>query len=119
MGAQIPLGAGLAFALKYQGKPNVAVAMYGESDSHYYRDHSAVLCRHQGSLTASQLDCWPSHTQDLQPHAVRCVGVGLGRGDAGKLGSSKGSAGCCLRSGMTTSAGCVVSTAFVPLPPCR
>lgn len=30
VGAQIPLGAGLAFALKYQGKPNVAVAMYGE-----------------------------------------------------------------------------------------
>lgn len=29
VGAQIPLGAGLAFALKYQGKPNVAVAMYG------------------------------------------------------------------------------------------
>lgn len=29
MGAQIPLGAGLAFALKYQGKPNVAIAMYG------------------------------------------------------------------------------------------
>jgi hypothetical protein len=30
VGAQIPLGAGLAFALKYQGKPNVAIAMYGE-----------------------------------------------------------------------------------------
>lgn len=29
VGAQIPLGAGLAFALKYQGKPNVAITMYG------------------------------------------------------------------------------------------
>lgn len=29
VGAQIPLGAGLAFSLKYQGKPNVAIAMYG------------------------------------------------------------------------------------------
>jgi TPP-dependent pyruvate/acetoin dehydrogenase alpha subunit len=29
VGAQIPLGAGLAFALKYEGKPNVAVTMYG------------------------------------------------------------------------------------------
>jgi hypothetical protein len=30
VGAQIPLGAGLAFALKYAGKPNVAIAMYGK-----------------------------------------------------------------------------------------
>ena len=30
VGAQIPLGAGLAFAKKYEKKPNVAVAMYGE-----------------------------------------------------------------------------------------
>lgn len=30
VGAQIPLGAGLAFAQKYQNKPNVAIAMYGE-----------------------------------------------------------------------------------------
>jgi hypothetical protein len=29
VGAQIPLGAGLAFALKYQGRKNIAVAMYG------------------------------------------------------------------------------------------
>lgn len=30
VGAQIPVGAGLAFALKYQKKPNIAVTMYGD-----------------------------------------------------------------------------------------
>ena len=30
VGAQVPLGAGLAFALKYQDKPNVAIALYGD-----------------------------------------------------------------------------------------
>lgn len=30
VGAQIPVGVGLAFALKYQKKPNVAITMYGD-----------------------------------------------------------------------------------------
>ncbi|KAL4466823.1 hypothetical protein ABPG74_010420 [Tetrahymena malaccensis] len=30
VGAQVPMGAGLAFALKYQKKPNVSVTMYGD-----------------------------------------------------------------------------------------
>lgn len=33
VGAQVPLGAGLAFALKYQEKPNVAIALYGDGAS--------------------------------------------------------------------------------------
>lgn len=49
VGAQIPLGAGLAFALKYQGKPNVAVAMYGESGT-YKKEQTVVLCQSQASL---------------------------------------------------------------------
>lgn len=44
VGAQIPLGAGLAFALKYQGKPNVAIAMYGEGQACWLHMQSAGRC---------------------------------------------------------------------------
>lgn len=30
VGAQVPIGAGVAFALKYQNKPNICIAMYGD-----------------------------------------------------------------------------------------
>jgi hypothetical protein len=62
VGAQIPLGAGLAFALKYQGKKNVAVAMYGESSAatlllipvciHLLKDSSCCCCMTQQTVAA-------------------------------------------------------------------
>jgi pyruvate dehydrogenase E1 component alpha subunit len=33
VGAQIPLGTGLAFGLKYHGKKNIAVAMFGDGSA--------------------------------------------------------------------------------------
>jgi pyruvate dehydrogenase E1 component alpha subunit len=30
VGAQLPVGTGIAFALKYEKKPNVCIAMYGD-----------------------------------------------------------------------------------------
>eukprot|EP00775_Hariotina_reticulata_P002374 gene2374-2679_t len=42
VGAQIPLGAGLAFALKYQGKKNVAIAMYGDGAANQGQKYEAL-----------------------------------------------------------------------------
>lgn len=33
VGAQVPMGAGLAFALKYEKKKNVSITMYGDGAS--------------------------------------------------------------------------------------
>ena len=33
VGAQVPVGAGIAFANQYEGKPNVTLALYGDGAS--------------------------------------------------------------------------------------
>lgn len=33
VGAQVPVGAGIAFAMQYTGKPNVCIALYGDGAS--------------------------------------------------------------------------------------
>ncbi len=38
VGAQIPLGTGIAFGLKYQNKKNVCVAMFGDGSANQVND---------------------------------------------------------------------------------
>eukprot|EP01117_Protostelium_nocturnum_P020537 TRINITY_DN928_c0_g1_i1.p1 TRINITY_DN928_c0_g1~~TRINITY_DN928_c0_g1_i1.p1 ORF type:complete len:416 (-),score=170.21 TRINITY_DN928_c0_g1_i1:99-1346(-) len=41
VGAQVPIGAGVAFALKYQQKPNVCIAMYGDGAANQGQNYEA------------------------------------------------------------------------------
>jgi len=50
VGAQIPLGAGIAFAHKYKKEPNVCVTMYGDGAANQASAHGGMLCAGSHSL---------------------------------------------------------------------
>jgi hypothetical protein len=73
VGAQIPLGAGLAFAKKYEKKPNVAIAMYGEwSRLLYVQAGGSRRCSH--SADTGHLEV-PVGLRRGQPLIGRLVGL--------------------------------------------
>ncbi len=72
VGAQIPLGAGIALAHKYRGEKNVCITMYGDGAANQGQKVGAVLpctqsvlqCRRKGTVfeafqgKPSIAECW-------------------------------------------------------------